>query len=108
MGNPRKVTDKPFRLRLNPLDALGNPTTVDGPATFTADPAELVSLEPALDGLSVLLTSTGKVGHVKVAAKADGDKTSAVREIIGEYDWEYVSGDAVTLTLTAEEEPDAT
>jgi hypothetical protein len=101
-----KVTEqKSVLLRIK--DNFGNSASVDGlPAWALTDPA-LADIEPAADGMSALLKPKGQLGSCKIQVKADADLGEGVREILGELDVEFLSGEAVVLELSEGELPQA-
>lgn len=80
-------------------DAAGNPATVDDPPEWSADPADILTLEPDANGLTVLVKSGTKAGSAQLLCKADADLGAGVTEITGMLAVTVLPGDAVTITL---------
>jgi len=96
------ITDsQQFRLEVQPVDKAGNQGTLaSGPVWAASDPT-ILSVVPAADGLSAVVSATGKVGATKVCVTADGDPTPGVNTITGTVDVQVVGGKAVSFHFIA-------
>lgn len=84
------------------LDAAGNPAKVqDDKVVFSLENEDLGVLE-VIDGLTAKFKPNGKVGLVKVFAKADADLGEGVLEIVGQGEIDCLSGQAVLIGLKLE------
>lgn len=95
-----KVTDKlPVSLAI--VDAAGNPAVVDGIPQYEVTDKDAATLEVAEDGMSVVVVPTGKIAKFDLQVKADADLGDGVKELLGTLEIETLSGEAVSMSLTA-------
>lgn len=80
--------------------AAGNPATVDGVPVWASSNPDIATVEPATDGLSVMVVVTGPLGTTQVSVRADADTGAGVEEIIGTLDVEVVGSKAAFIELT--------
>jgi hypothetical protein len=95
-------------LKVKYKDAAGRDAVVDGAPKWQANVEGAVSLAPAADGLSceMVVLDAAPLGVFKVQVVADADMTpDGVEELIGEIEFQVVSGKAVIVELTAEDVP---
>lgn len=97
----RLLDSQKVRLSIAPLDAAGQPATIDGLPVWTSTDESVVSLEVAVDGMSVEAIATGPVGNAQVSVSVDADLGSGVRTLTATLDIEVVGGEAVTLSIAA-------
>lgn len=89
-----------FRVDIEPVDKAGNPSTLAHvPVWSVSDPA-ILAVEPAADGMSAVVSATGKLGTAQVSVTAGGNPTSEANTITGTVDVQVVAGKAVSLCLT--------
>ena len=94
------TSSQQFRVDIEPVDKAGNPSTLASvPMWSVSDPALLV-VEPAADGMSAVVSATGKLGTAQVGVAVEGNPTSEVNKIAGTVDVQVVAGKAVSLRLT--------
>lgn len=111
-GQKRKVTNmflkitQKLPLFLSILDAQGNQAKVDGKPAWSLTDEAMGKLEVNEDGMGALLTPAGKVADFKVQVKVDADLGEGVKELLGELDISLISGEAVTVALSAGEPTD--
>lgn len=78
-------------------DALGNPATAVGVPAWTNNNTNILSMVPAADGLSAVVSAIGPVGSGQISVQADpGDSKPP---IIGTLDVQVVAGDATVVTI---------
>jgi hypothetical protein len=105
------AADKKVELQISYVDANGNPAVVDGAVTWESSNPDIATIEPSATppgpGVAavVWLTPGTDVGNVQVAARADADLGSGVREIVTPLDVTVVGGEAVAGTITPVGEP---
>lgn len=87
-------------LTIQPVDKAGNPATVEGVAWTTSD-ATVLTVAASEDGLSAVVSSTGKLGTAQVNVTADALIGDGVAEITGVLDVEVKAGQAVALNIAA-------
>ena len=80
--------------------AAGNPATVDGVPVWMSSNPDVATVEPAADGLSVMVTVVGVLGTTQVSVRADADTGAGIEEIIGTLDIEVVGSKAAFIELT--------
>ena len=105
------ITDtQQFEVQIQPMDKVGNPGTLArGPVWSASDPT-ILSVVPAADGMSAVVSAVGKMGVAQVNVTAAGDSTPGVNTITGTVDVQVVGGKAVSLHFavgTATEIPPA-
>jgi hypothetical protein len=97
------ITDsQQFKVEIQPVDRAGNlGTLASGPVWSSSDPA-ILTVAPAADGMSAVVSAMGKLGAAQVNVTAEGDPTPGVNTITGTVDVQVVGGKAVSLQFTAE------
>ena len=95
------ITDsQQFKVEIQAMDKTGNPGTLAGvPAWSSSDPA-IVTVAPAADGLSAIVSATGKLGAAQVVVTADGDQASGATTITNTIHVQVIGGKAVSLHFT--------
>lgn len=93
-----RVTQK-CGLALDPVDAHGNPATVDGVPSWTSSDDTVVTVEPETDGMRAVVKGAGKPGSAQVNVRADARSGPEVVELIGVLDVEVKAGEAVSLGI---------
>lgn len=88
---------------ITPVDAKGQPTTVDGAPTWAVDDPTKATLKPSADGLSCEVDASGPIGDVKLVATGDADLGEGVKPIFGEATITITPGDAVGFKLSLSE-----
>lgn len=84
------------------VDRAGNPAKVDGVPAWSSSDDTVVTVTPAADGLSAVVSSTDKIGTAQVVVRADADLDAGEsREIMGSLDLETVGGEAMTASISA-------
>jgi len=78
----------------------GNVGKVDGIPEWFVDNPNVLSLAPAADGMSCVISSVGPLGNATVSLKADADMGAGVVDLAGTFDVEVVSGAAAVATIT--------
>jgi hypothetical protein len=95
------ITDsQQFRVEIQPVDKAGNPGTLASVPVWSASDPTILTVAPAADGLSAVVSAMGKLGAAQVHVTAEGDPTSGVNTITGTVDVQVVGGKAVSLRLT--------
>ena len=95
------ITDsQQFRVEIQPVDKAGNPGTLATVPVWSASDPTLLTVAPAADGMSAVVSATGKLGAAQVDVTAEGDPTSGANTITGTVDVQVVGGKAVSLRLT--------
>ena len=82
---------------------MGNAARVDGAPAWAVTDESAAKLEVAEDGMSAVLTPTGVAATFQVQVKADADLGEGVKELLGSLDVEVLSGEAVSLEISAGE-----
>ena len=88
-----------FPIEIQPVDARGNPAAVDGAPAWSVSDETLLTVDPADDGLSAVVSAVGPVGSAQVTVRADARMGAEVREIVGTLDVSLVAAEAATLRL---------
>lgn len=88
-------------LTVTPVDKKGNPAVVDGVPTWGTSDDTVLTVAAAADGLTALVTATGKLGDAQINVSADADLGSGVTSLTGTLDVSVVAGQAATLGVTA-------
>jgi len=92
--------DQKVGVSISPMDAAGNPARVDGTPVWNAsDAGALVTVVPALDGMSAVMTPVGPIGTLQVSVTVDADLGAGVRALVGVLDVELVGGEAVVVNI---------
>jgi len=105
------ITDsQQFGVEIQPVDKAGNPGTLATVPVWSASDPTILTVAPAADGMSAVVSAAGKLGAAQVHVTAEDDPTSGVNTITGTVDVQVVGGKAVSLRLmvgTATEIPPA-
>ncbi len=90
-----------FSATLKAVDKFGNAAVLDSenPPVFASSNPEIATVEAAADGMSAVVTSTGKTGTAQISVTADALVGPDEKLIVGTLDLEVLPGDAVTVTL---------
>jgi hypothetical protein len=80
-------------------DKKGNVVTAEN-VQWATDNSEVLSLEPAADGLSCLVKAVGPLATAGITLTADGDLGDGESQIVGTAEINVVAGDATVVTLT--------
>lgn len=88
-------------LSIQPVSAAGNPARVDGVPQWRSSDDTVLVVTAAEDGLSAVITTTGKLGTAQVSVTADADLGEGVKPISGVLDVEVQASEAVGLTIAA-------
>jgi hypothetical protein len=88
-------------LSIKPVTKAGNPAPIDGKPVWSLGGEDHLKLEVSEDGLSVVISSLGKLGVCQVNVSADADLGEGVEEITGTVDIEVKAGKAVNVGIEA-------
>jgi hypothetical protein len=91
------------QVRIDYVDADGNPATVDGDVTWSSsdDTIATVTVDPGDSQLATVAAATGgSLGQVQITATADADLGEGTRELVTTMDVTIVAGEAVAGTIT--------
>lgn len=91
---------KQFPISVEFKDDKGKPAPVDGVPQWATDNPAILTLEPAADGLSCNVKSTGVLGTATVQMTADADTGSGIKAIIGTLEVEVHGREASQVVLT--------
>jgi len=81
------------------VDAAGNPAVVEGaPVWASSDPA-ILTVVPAADGLSAVVSTVGPLGTAQISVKADADLSPGITEIVGVQGFQVVASQAVAANF---------
>ena len=95
LPNDHKVTAS-----IQPVDAKGNPATIDGLASWSSsDPSIAGIANVSADSLSADIVPGQNLGSCQINVQADADLGSGVTTITGVLDVQVVSGQAVGFTI---------
>ena len=95
------ITDsQQFRVEIQPVDKAGNPGTLASVPVWSASDSTILTVVPAADGMSAVVSATGKLGAARVDVAAEGDSTSGANTITGTVDVQVVGGKAASLRLS--------
>lgn len=85
-------------ISISPADEFGNPTTstFDAAPTWSVDDVSIATVAAADDGLSAVVTPTGKLGSCNVQALG----VVAGNQIQGTLELDIIAGDVAEVTLT--------
>jgi hypothetical protein len=83
---------------IQPVDVKGNPAAVDGGPLWSVSADGVVTLSPAADGLSCVISGLAP-GSVQVNVTADADLGEGVRSITGTLDVTVIAAEAVGFTI---------
>ena len=96
------ITDsQQFKLEIQPVDKAGNPGTLASEPVWSASDPTILTVVPAADGMSAVVSATGKLGTAQVHVTAEGDPTPGVDTITGTLGVQVIGGKAVALQFTA-------
>jgi hypothetical protein len=96
LTDSQKVT-----LTIAPVTAAGNPAPVDGIPEWGTSDENILTIEPATDGLSAEAITTGKLGTAQITATADAEMDDGVTTISGAMTIDVMAGQAVSLGISA-------
>jgi len=85
---------------IQPVSVKGNPAVLDDIPVWSVSDETLVSVVPAEDGMSAVVTAVGPIGAAQVTVKGDADLGEGVVEITGILDIEILASDAATFVIT--------
>jgi hypothetical protein len=88
-------------LSVAPVSKAGNPAVLDGAPKWTVSDETVLTVAVAEDGLSAVVSSTGKIGKAQVSVLADADIGEGVTELAGVLDIEVKASAAVSMGLEA-------
>jgi len=96
LPNDHKVTAS-----IQPVDAKGNPATIDGLASWSSSSADIVTVtNVSADSLSADVVPGTALGSAQINVTADADLGSGVQTINGVLDVQVVAGQAVGFVIT--------
>ena len=96
LPNDHKVTAS-----IQPVDAKGNPATIDGLAAWSSSSTAIVTVtNVSADSLSADVVPGTALGTAQINVTADADLGSGVQTINGVLDVQVVAGQAVGFTIT--------
>lgn len=81
--------------------AAGNAAKVDGLPVWKSSDETVATVTASADGLSALVVAQGALGTAQIAATADADLGTGVREVVGVIDIEVHAAEAVSALVTA-------
>jgi len=88
-----------FDVTLSFTDAGGNPASVDGVPQWSVDNTTALTVTPAADGMSAVVSANGPVGTGQVTVTADADLGTGTTTITGVLAVEVLAGDATVIQL---------
>jgi hypothetical protein len=88
-----------FTASIDPRDAKGNPTVLDGAPTWASSAPEVITVTPAEDGMSAEIVAAGPVGTGQISVTADARLGEEVVPVAAVLDVEVKPGEAVTLVV---------
>ena len=96
------ITDsQQFSVEIQPVDKFGNPGTLASVPVWSASDPTILAVVPAADGMSAVVSATGKLGVAEVKVTGEGDATPGVNTITGTVAVKVVGGKAVTFQFKA-------
>ena len=96
------ITDsQQFRVEIQPVDRAGNPGTLTSEPVWSASDPTILTVTTAADGMSAVVSATGKLGTAQVNVTGEGDPAPGVNTITGTVTVRVVGGQAVSLQFTA-------
>jgi hypothetical protein len=96
LANDHKVTAS-----IQPVDAKGNPATIDGLAAWSSSSTDIVNVtNVSADSLSADVIPGTAMGTAQINVTADADLGSGVTTINGVLDVQVVAGQAVGFTIS--------
>ena len=94
------ITDlQKFTASIQPISAKGNPAPVDGIPVWDVSDSALLSVQPALDGLSAVVLAVGPTGTGQLTVSADADLGAGVVTLNGVLDVTVIGSQAVALNI---------
>lgn len=98
--------DKMIQVRVDYVDAHGNPAKVDGAVTWDTSAANIVTVDPDnADSQVCTITPASNIGTAQISAHADADLGSGSRPLVTTLDIEVVAGEAMAGTISPVGEP---
>ena len=98
--------DRMIVVRVDYVDAAGNPAQVDGEVTWDTSAPEIATVDPDEgDSHQCTVTPGGTIGTVQISAHADADLGSGTRELVTMLDVTTVAGEAVAGVISPVGEP---
>src|SRR5262245_3261665 len=95
------AVDKTVDMRVDYVDASGNPAVVDGAVAWSSSDETLAKVNVnAADTHVVTVMPQGPTGQVQIVATADADLGAGVRNLLTPCDITLVAGEAVAGTIT--------
>lgn len=88
-------------LSIQPVDKKGNPAAIDGKPEWASSNSEVLSVEPAADGMSAVAKAVGPLGSAIVSVKVDADLGEGVSELSGVLEVQVFGSGAVSVDITA-------
>jgi hypothetical protein len=86
---------------IQPVDAKGNPATIDGLAVWTSSSTDIASIQNVSpDSLSAEVVPGSAIGSCQINVQADADLGAGITNITGVLDVSVVAGQAVGFTIT--------
>ena len=83
------------------VDKAGNPAPVEGAPAWAVSDANLLTITPAADGMSAVVSANGPLGTGQVSVSADADLGEGVATIAGTLDIDVLASQAVSIAITA-------
>lgn len=91
-------------VRVDYVDAGGNPATVDGVVGWASSDATIASVT-STGAQTAAIAAVGKLGQAQITATADADLGSGTKSLLTTADITVVAGEAVAGTITPVGEP---
>lgn len=88
-------------LTIAPVDAAGNPATLDGAPAWTSSNPTVLDVVAGADGLTAVVTALGPLGDSQVSVSADARVGPDVVTLTGTLDVNVAASEATTLGITA-------
>jgi hypothetical protein len=96
------ITDsQEFKVEIQAVDKAGNPGTLASVPVWSVSDPTILTVVPAADGMSAVVSAVGKLGAAQVNVTGEGDPTPGVNTITGTLAVQVGGGKAVSLKLTA-------
>jgi len=93
--------DHQIEVRVDYVDAGGNPAAVDGPVEWSVAPDGIVTVTPdGSDSQLCMLTPVGPAGNCQVSVTADADLGAGIKSLVTMLDVSVIAGEAVAGTIT--------
>lgn len=93
------TTSQEIDLAIAPVDKRGNPAQIDGvPVWLSSDP-DIVTINPAPDGLSAIARAVGPTGNAEIVVTADADLGTGTKAIQGTIEIDVAAGQATSLSI---------